>query len=92
MVVARATIGSDSHLRQWDDRGKRAPIGRLGPGVTLEQATVELNTIAAELAQSYPATNRTIGVKLTAMREALVGQLRPTLLLRRAVQVSRQRP
>ncbi len=55
-------------------------IGRLRDGVTPEQASVELNTIAARLAQSYPATNRSIGVRVTSLRDALVGQLRPMLL------------
>ena len=55
-------------------------IGRLRPNVTREDAAVELNTIAARLAQSYPATNRSVGVRLVALRNALVGQLRPTLL------------
>lgn len=55
-------------------------IGRLRPGVTGEDAAVELNTIAARLAQTYPVTNHNIGVRLTPMRDALVGQLRPTLL------------
>jgi predicted permease len=55
-------------------------IGRLRPGVSAKDAALELNTIAASLAQSYPATNRGIGVRLISMREALVGRLRPTLL------------
>ena len=55
-------------------------IGRLRDGVTPEQASVELNTIAARLAQSYPATNKSMGVRVTSLRDALVGQLRPTLL------------
>ena len=55
-------------------------IGRLRDGVTREQAAIELNTIAARLAQSYPATNRSIAARVTPLRDALVGQLRPTLL------------
>ncbi len=55
-------------------------IGRLAPGVSREDAAAELNTIAARLAQSYPATNRSIGVRVIALRDTLVGQLRPTLL------------
>ena len=55
-------------------------IARLRDGVTLDQARVDLGTIAARLAQSYPATNRDIGVRVVPLREALVGQLRPTLL------------
>ena len=56
-------------------------IGRLRPGTTNKEASLELNTIAAQLAQSYPVTNRSIGAKVTPIREALVGQLRPTLLI-----------
>ncbi len=55
-------------------------IGRLRDGVTVGQASVELNTIADRLAQSYPATNRSVGIKVTPLRDALVGQLRLTLL------------
>ena len=55
-------------------------IGRLRDGVTQEESSVELNTIASRLAQSYPATNRSIAAKVTPLRDALVGQLRPTLL------------
>ena len=55
-------------------------VGRLRPGVSREDAATELNTIAARLAQTYPATNRTIGIRLTPIRDVLVGQLRPTLL------------
>ncbi len=55
-------------------------VARLRKGVTLEQASVELNTIAARLARSYPATNRNVGVRIVPLRDALVGQLRPTLL------------
>lgn len=55
-------------------------VARLRKGISLEQASVEMNTVAARLAQSYPATNRNVGVRLIPMRDALVGQLRPTLL------------
>ncbi len=55
-------------------------VARLRKGVTLEQASVEMNTIAARLAESYPATNRKLGVRILPLRDALVGQLRPTLL------------
>ena len=55
-------------------------VGRLRDGVSLGQASRELSTIADRLAQSYPATNRSVGVHITPLRDALVGQLRPTLL------------
>jgi predicted permease len=56
-------------------------VGRLHTGVTLQQAAAELAAIAARLAQTYPATNRDEGMRLTPIREALVGHLRPALLV-----------
>jgi predicted permease len=54
-------------------------VGRLKPGVTIEQAQAELSAIAAVLEKLYPNTNRGWGVKVTNlkqwMREPVRGQL-----------------
>jgi predicted permease len=55
-------------------------IGRLRDGVDLAGARVDMQTIAARLAVTYPATNRSAGVLLTGLREQLVGTLRPAML------------
>jgi predicted permease len=55
-------------------------LGRLRPGVTLSASRADMQTIAARLAATYPATNRVVGVLLTPLREQLVGALRPALL------------
>ncbi len=56
-------------------------IGRLKPGVTLEQAQADLNRIMANLAVAYPATNKGNGAKLIALKEQVVGYVRPILLM-----------
>jgi len=58
-----------------------AVIGRLKPTVTLEQVRSEMDTIAQRLQQAYPASNKTIGVEVLPLREQLVGNLRPAVLL-----------
>lgn len=66
------------------DRGNHpgfAAVGRLKPGVTLERARSEMAAIARSLAQEYPATNKDFSVRLTPMFEAVVGRVRPTLLV-----------
>ena len=56
-------------------------ISRLKPGVSIDQARTEMQTISQRLEQSYPETNRGWGVKLTELRERLVGELRTSLLM-----------
>ncbi|HEX5889681.1 MAG TPA: ABC transporter permease [Pyrinomonadaceae bacterium] len=56
-------------------------IGRLKPGVTLEQAQADLTTIAARLEQQYPDTNTRRGLRVDSALSALVGDVRPTLFI-----------
>jgi len=48
-------------------------FGRLKPGVTIEQAQTEMTTIAENLAQAYPATNKDSTVLLVSAQEHIVG-------------------
>ena len=56
-------------------------VGRLKPGVTIEQGQADLDRVAAGLAVDYPATNQGIGVRLVPLRDHLVGAARLTLLM-----------
>ncbi len=54
-------------------------IARLKPGVTEQEARTEVETIAQRLRQSYPATNKTLGVALAPLPEQFVGDMRTAL-------------
>jgi predicted permease len=56
-------------------------IGRMKPGVTLEQARAEMETIAARLAQQYPQENVRIGSVVNPLHEEIVGNMKPALLI-----------
>lgn len=58
-----------------------AVIGKLKPGVTIERAQREMQSIAVQLQQRYPETNGTAGVVLLPLHQHLVGNLRPIVLL-----------
>jgi putative ABC transport system permease protein len=49
--------------------------------VTVQQANAELETISHQLAQQYPSDNKGWGATAIPMREDLVGDVRPALLI-----------
>ena len=63
-------------------------VGRLRPGVMLEQAQAEASTIANQLATQYPDSNPGVGIAMTPLREELVGTVRPILLVLMAAVVA----
>src|SRR5215472_12302350 len=56
-------------------------IGRLAPGNTPQQAQAELNSITASLAAAYPQENGAIQVLMVPLRDRIVGQIQPLLLI-----------
>jgi predicted permease len=56
-------------------------IGRLKPGVTIEQARADLNGVMRNLAVTYPDANRGNGASVGSLKERMVGNLGPTLWL-----------
>jgi putative ABC transport system permease protein len=56
-------------------------VARLRSGVTVTEAQAEMDTIASRLSQERPDTNAGLTVKVTSLREDMVGNLRPALLV-----------
>ena len=56
-------------------------VARLKPGASIAQARTELDTISQRLAQNYTDTNAGWSVRITELRERLVGELRTSLFM-----------
>lgn len=73
------------HLNNYERTARDArwlsPIGRLAPGVTLEQARSEMNAINSQLAAQYPQEDTGMHTTVGYLREQIVGDIRPLLLV-----------
>jgi predicted permease len=76
LVFTPEDLGEDSRGSHWID-----VIGRLAPGVTLDRAQREMQTIAVRLEQQYPRTNTNMGAQVVPLQEYLVGDVRPQLFV-----------
>ncbi len=56
-------------------------VGRLKPGVTLVQADSDMSTVAAHLAEVYPDIDKDSGIALVSLKEDVIGDIRPFLLM-----------
>ena len=63
------------------DNGDFDVIARLRPGVSLEQAQSEMDTISRNLAVAHPDTNNGLSVRLVPLRDQVLGRARRVLLL-----------
>lgn len=80
-----ATVAVDREGKEpvTDQRGAHflRVIGRLKTGVTKEQAQAEMTAISARLEQQYPDKNLHMTSVVESMLEAMVGDIRPALLI-----------
>lgn len=66
------------------DRGAHndtSVVARLKPGVTMPQAQADMDTIARQLEQQYPTTNKGYRVEMISLRDKFVGDSRPPILV-----------
>jgi putative ABC transport system permease protein len=56
-------------------------VGRLKPGVSAAQSLAEMNAVTGRLEQQYADTNAGLSANIVPIREELVGDVRPRLLL-----------
>ncbi len=56
-------------------------VARMKPGVTLEQAQSDLDSIAARFEEQYPEFDKGWGVTVVPLREQLVGDVKTPLLI-----------
>ncbi len=76
-------------IGQWNDpsfRDRRISVsahvvGRLKPGVTLPQAKSDMDVVARNLAVAFPATNKEVRITLVSMKQDIVGNVQPFLLI-----------
>jgi predicted permease len=76
-------------IGQWNDanfRDRRVDlsshgIGRLKPGATLSQAKGDMDGVAQNLSVAYPEADKTVGISLVSMKEDIVGNVQPFLIV-----------
>jgi len=56
-------------------------VGRLKPGVTLEQARADMDGVARNLAVAYPDTDKKEGIELASLKERMVKDAKPMLVM-----------
>src|SRR5262249_6206335 len=82
-------IGQKAGLDYMRDRGAHPAIfaiGRLRPGVTIEQARAEMKALAARLGREYPKENADHTIELSPLFDGYVGGIqRPLWIIQAAV-------
>jgi putative ABC transport system permease protein len=74
-------LGLTAEERAFRDNHNQQAVARLAPGVTLAQATSELQVIATRLEQEYPQENAGWGATIVPLRETMIEDVRATLVI-----------
>ncbi|MGO8792650.1 MAG: ABC transporter permease [Terriglobia bacterium] len=76
-------------IGQWDHHGLKIReaglgihgIGRLKPGVTIQQARADMDRVTRNLAAAYPDADKGISAGILSFREDMLGDIQPFLLV-----------
>ena len=81
VTFAEDAANADGSKPQTEQRGNHSleGVGRLKPGVSLEQANADLRTIAATLETRFPETNTNKSAGVIPLRDDLIGDVRTAL-------------
>lgn len=71
----------DAPYAQSRDYGWYVAIGRLRPGVTLEEARANLATVQAQLGRAYAKTDADLAVGVEPLKETTIGSVRGSLCM-----------
>ena len=76
-------------IGQWDDPSfldrrisvSSHVVGRLKPGIAVDRAQADMNVVARDLAAAFPVADQEVGITLVSMKEDIVGNIQPFLLV-----------
>ena len=74
-------VWADERMIERGDHADTSVVARLKPGVALQQARAEMDTIARQLERQYPVTDTGYRVAITPIRDQFVGDSGPPILV-----------
>ncbi len=81
IILPLAELRAAENVLQRDNHPGFSVIGRLKPGVTLQQANADMESIARELERKYPQSNTNRRIRTQPLLEVAVGDYRHSLNL-----------
>ncbi|MBO0799340.1 MAG: ABC transporter permease, partial [Blastocatellia bacterium] len=78
-MIWTVAVSTGQEMRQ-RGMGTYMALGRLKPGISLEQARAEMRTIADRLAQAYPKSNKGVSANVFTLQEEVTRNTRQSLI------------
>ncbi len=81
IIIPLSDLRAAPNVLQRDNHPGFTVIGRLKPGITLKQATADMDNIARNLERKYPESNTNRRIRMQPLLESAVGDYRQALNL-----------